>query len=225
MLALTECQNSTKNPGLQSISAVAVGNPIVDWTGLFGTASDPVVPYNASRASLRKDHGLSHTWDNQPLSILGLSTIRNGLFRKPEAYFDPFASPLLFFRTPSVELPDDGPLSTSIAFDGDSGEKRSDTSAVRKRRSFRKYPPAGFGLALPQMRVEVGTRSVLKDQGTELIELMQKSVKRTENEVILLDDHVVNPNLDLFEREGLGLWDEGRMFEIGQWFGEVLRTP
>ena len=206
MLALTECHNPINNSGLRGISAAAVGNPILDWTGLFEETADIDVPHIPSG---RRD---------QPLSVLDLHTLRSEIFRKPEAYFDPFASPLLFFRTPSTDVPNE--VSPIIKEAGS-----LDTRQIRKRRSLRKYPPTGFDLILPTVRLEVGSQSPLKDQGTELIDLMRKSSQRTGDESIALPTNASERRYEFVETKGMGLWDENRMLEIGKWFGDVLRRP
>ena len=206
MLALTECHDPIKHPGLQGISAAAVGNPILDWTGLFEETIDPgAAPIPSGRPG-------------QPFSILDLHTLRSKIFRKPEAYFDPFASPLLFFRTPSTDAPNEVPPNINRT-------ESVDTSHIRKRRSLRKYPPAGFDLELPFTRLEVGTESVLKDQGIELVNLMRKSSQRASDEAVTPSNDTIESRFELVEREGIGLWDERHIIEIGRWFGDVLRRP
>ncbi|KAL8810104.1 MAG: hypothetical protein Q9223_007822, partial [Gallowayella weberi] len=76
MLALTECTPT-------GITAAALGNPIVDW-------SSPIQhPISTDPNSLDRD----------------LNSLHSSSFTKPEHRYDPFASPLLFFRTPAFELP------------------------------------------------------------------------------------------------------------------------
>ena len=226
MLALTECHNPAGNHSLQGISAVAVGNPIVDWTNLFGGKSGLAAPENAHNATLHANNTENpHSWCNQPLTVSGLSTIRSGLFRKPEAYFDPFASPLLFFRTPSAELPNEVYQPYLMDLKNEPEMDPIDQELVRKRRSYRKYPPTGFDLVLPHTIVDVGERWVLKDQGAELIEQMRRSFTRSENEASASDRCSFDRSFELCEKEDMGLWDGSRVLEIGQWFGEVLRRP
>ena len=239
MLALTECHEDRKG-----ITAAAVGNPLVDWTGLFPHESDHTS--DSQEAGLvRRTHGdlsflpdpykgglprrlLPHqktisfnTPSSDPLPIGGLLQIRRHYFRKPESYFDPFASPLLFFRTPSAELPRESPANYTII---DQSEKGGDSAeSVNKRRSPRKYPPTDSNLLLPWMRVDVGKENVLQDQGLEFVELMRRSFRRSRVERSASAQKEVHRTFEVVEREGMGLWDAKDALEIGQWFGEVLR--
>ena len=225
MLALTECHNPAGKPKLHGIKAAAVCNPVVDWTGFFGTPSDPVCPRSAEGIDKNQSITSPHNLDQQQLTVSGITAIRNELFMKPEAYFDPFASPLLFFRTPSSDLPIVSTRSSVNGSDIGLDADHSDQEPVRKRRSYRKYPPTGFDLLLPHMRVEVGRDCVLRDQAVELIDLMRRSSKRCENEAITLDNYTASRSLEIIERKGLGLWNANSVFEVGRWFGEILRKP
>lgn len=80
-------------------------------------------------------------------------------------------------------------------------------------------------LVLPHMRIEVGKDDVLRDQGVELIELVRKSWKRTEEERFNSGARTIDRSFDVIEREHLVLSEKERMLEIGQWFGDVLRRP
>lgn len=71
----------------------------------------------------------------------------------------------------------------------------------------------------------MGKLCVLRDQGVDLVEMMRKSFRRLEVERTADGKRAVKRNFDIVEREGMGLWDEEHMHEIGQWFGEVLRRP
>lgn len=240
MLALTECQNPASNGGVRSISAVAVGNPIVDWTALSPVDPDPRISPNSVEGISIGDYKIPRISNSQTLTVPGLVDVRDVFFRKPENYFDPFASPLLYFRTPGTDVPNESqaeaesqsfravvPQPVSSA-NGSSYVPEPETrpfEPARRRRSHRKYPPTGFDLVLPHMRVEVGKEWVLKDQGMELIELVRKSFERTEDQKTSSGKSRINRSFEIIENEGLGLWDKENMFEIGQWFGDVLRRP
>lgn len=225
MLALTECRNPASYAGQQSISAVAVGNPILDWTALFDSTQDRLGSRYSSSKIIRREYHFPPSYNHQILTVSGLLNVRSLFFRKPETYFDPFASPLLFFRTPSADLPIDPPVVSVNGSSSDSQVEGGSSESVKKRRSHRKYPPTGIDLVLPHMRVEVGKDCVLKDQGIELIELVRKSFKRTEEEVNSLGKSMSDRSFEVIEKKGLGLWDKENMLEIGHWFGDVLRRP
>ena len=201
MLALTECHGDS-----EGISAAAIGNAIVDWTALMSAVED--------QESEAAHKGQSFSGE--------LLAIRGDYFPKVENYHDPFASPLLFFRTPSSDLPLEHTFRQSSESDPDSEDALPEH--IKKRRSLRKYPPTGSGLILPHMRVDVGKENVLNDQGIELVDLMRRSSARWEAErPILLGKGYPQPSFEVVEREGFGLWDEKKLPDIGNWLGEVLR--
>ncbi|KAF6228144.1 hypothetical protein HO133_007874 [Letharia lupina] len=223
MLALTECFYTPAELEPQGISALAVGNPILDWTAL----TPSFARRNAPQAGLfRKVRGFPGGANNESLSVNGLCDIREAFFSKAERYFDPFASPLLFFRTPSSEIPNQAATSTEESLlNGGPEDENFFLPPAKKRLSARKYPPAGSNLMLPWTRVVLGKDCEFKDQGVDLVELMRKSFRRSEVERTADAKPIVRRNFEVEEREGIGLWDEKHMLEIGQWFGEKLRKP
>lgn len=223
MLALTECFYTPQELESQGISALAVANPILDWTAL---AISDATPNTSQAGNFRRIGDSPKDVIHDCLSADGLCDIRDIYFSKAETYFDPFASPLLFFRTPSCEIPDETTASTDHSLlNGGSENETSLSPPVKKRRSARKYPPTGSKLVLPWTRVEVGKDYVLKDQGVDLIEMMRKSFRRSEVESAADQKNAVGRDFEIVERKGIGLWDERHTFEIGQWFGEQLRKP
>ncbi|KAI4219587.1 MAG: hypothetical protein LQ349_008312 [Xanthoria aureola] len=193
MLALTECN-------LNGITTAALGNPIVDWSSPLG----PHIPSDS---------------DNLNRSIKDL---HNTSFAKPEHRYDPFASPLLFFRTPAYELPTPSLYGTNFSPLANGGFPKPDNSStelVPRRRSHRKHPPPGSGLVFPATRIEVGPRFPMRDQAIEFAELIQRSVDLYEETSETPHDRV-----ELVERgEDEGLWEEQDVMEIGRWMGEILR--
>ena len=246
MLALTEC-----HVGKPGISCAAVGNPIVDWTSLFPPVEDaepqsvapsvdslyPQLPGTQDVASVKDNaENLPRAEFNDLRSLESLIALRSILFAKPETYFDPFASPLLFFRTPGFDLPPDPSAYAGFRINGpdDDLEARDPSRPpVKKRRSHRKYPPGNSNLRLPKLRVEVGKENALRAQGLELAELARRSVGLwegggrnavwQEDGTTKVETDVGKERVEVVEREGLGLWGEREMAEIGQWFGEMMR--
>ena len=214
MLALTESHSL-----MQGVTAAAIGNPIVDWTALF-TPEANKAPVPAEE--LVKDPQKDATVGPAPRILESLLTMRGKLFTRTERYHDPFASPLLFFRTPSSDLPTE---LGQLDLDSDLDTGHQTTEAVKKRRSLRKYPPRGSNLVLPHMRVDIGKENVLRDQGTELIELMRRSHSRADVERNSLQDVLPSRISEVVERPGCGWWHKKEIQEIGRWFGEVLRRP
>lgn len=107
-LSLTECRL-----GGNRISAAAVNSPILDW--LFRSAADDAFDqagfedHQPSQRSKRKKQPPTRSWDlyarKKDLPTGALLRARRLLFRKPEDFFDRFASPILFFRSPDAEIP------------------------------------------------------------------------------------------------------------------------
>ena len=222
MLALTECVGKPAELEIPGISALAVGNPILDWTALTQPESDP----NAHQGIFRKVTKFPAGANNESLSANDLWAIRQSYFSKPARPFDPFASPLLFFCTSTSEIPTEAPAPNAHdLLNGGPEDANPLSQPIKKRRSARKYPPAGLDLILPWTKVEVGKECVLKDQGVDLVEMMRKSYRRSAAERPADATNPVKREFEVVEREGLGLWDEKHAFEIGQWFGEVLRKP
>ena len=231
MLALTECR-----PTKGGVKAAAVGNAIVDWTSLFPAGENgtpPAVSYREDREATTSPNARHVAPERSPnqhgpsLSNDGLLQLRSRLFTRPEKYFDPFASPLLFFRTPGSELasPVDD-IHARQAFDHHDGIAAHDGSLAqtKRRRSSRKYPPSGSGLRLPYMRFEAGIQSNLREQGEEMVDVLNKSAKHWEEESYgALDRDAASKRVRLVERSGLGLWGESELRELGNWFGDVLR--
>lgn len=254
MLSLTE-----NHIGRIGIEAAAVVNPVVDWT----------FPDTVSSQELRQDEEEAEI-DNNTIGkkrrsskskILGSWTafgeqgpvnancwlsLRKKCFSKPEYYFDPFASPLLFFRTPGLEVPsEDPPCAKSELSGSGSGEE---TSIIR-RKAHRRFPPTGSGLRLPNMLISVGEDNLLRDQGVELAELMRRSLVMHER--LLRRNEISDPwfynraqvnegtrglneeaeqRVQLLKKPGTGLLGlkspterRKEMADIGNWLCDVLR--
>lgn len=138
--------------------------------------------------------------DNTVIPTLTLSGERDVLFRRPEDYFDRFASPIHFFRSPHGHLlyptSDDDLASSSPAsniepldveaqmslnhyqsFDDTPTTPELPTLA-RCRAYARIYPPAGTNISLPAMHITTGLQSPLSDQASELAKMVQRSIAR-----------------------------------------------
>jgi acetyl esterase/lipase len=88
-LALTECRIG--EPG---IVAAAVSSPIVDWIAFD----------NEDIHDHHVDGSLNQSQQAE-LTPRALLDHRRTIFRRPDAYFDPFASPVLFFRSAGADVP------------------------------------------------------------------------------------------------------------------------
>ncbi|KAL1622018.1 hypothetical protein SLS56_008902 [Neofusicoccum ribis] len=243
--------------GTHRIAAAAVNNPVVDW--IFPSdlhqeaesenASDDLDVSTVStdddgRIALQnklKKNPDAHisSWDkyggNPALPLSAVVHARASLFPNADAYFDRFACPIHFFRTPGIgyvvptKTEDD--LASEVPRELDTIENPEPVLETlkpiieKRRRSHRLYPPTGMGLRLPVMSIIVGEESVLRDQSEELVRLIKRSVIRdTRNE----DEAERRAGLTL--RPGAGLWSghsrasnwHEEIGAIGEWFGRVL---
>ena len=211
MLALTECQI-----GKSSISTALIGNPISDWTGFASfndnpQSLDPMAP--SKRASKPEPESWTDFANNAVMPTSLLLSLRQKLLPTPALQHDPFASPLLFFRTPSIDLPSPSQL-----------EEMEPQTPTPKRRSHRKYPPQNSGLRLPKLRVELGQESPLSDQGMEFAQLAARSVGLHEyGDGIRDDEQRARERVEVVQRPGTGLWGNEDLEELGVWFSNALK--
>lgn len=252
MLALTE-----SHIGRNGITAAAVANPIVDWTFPDTTSNQQLEHDEAEyvdqdmigRRKKRSKASIMDSWTafgkQEPISADYLLSLRNRVFSKPEYYFDPFASPLLFFRTPGINVPPEDPPTPVLDSSSPSTEEEP---ATKRRKAHRRFPPSGSGLRIPKMRVSVREESLLHDQGVALVNLMRRSIVLHErpskdrfSEPWIYDEEQVARAIDrarieaeqrvrLFMESGRGILPtssaDGRaeeMMEVGGWFQDVLR--
>ena len=217
MLALTEC-----HLGEPGINAAVFGNPVTDWTAFISEDEETTLDSAklAGSANLNRPNKSSTITDL--LTTKSLLSLRRSIFPDPEKYHDAFASPALFFRTPTVELP--GKPLFNIPPRGVPKKTPSviarPPSLVKKRRSYRKYPPTNSNLRIPQLRFETGIDNVLYDQGLDMVELLRRSVRLWEGQGWTCQDG--ERRIQCVERDGMGLWGEGELNEIGRWFADVL---
>jgi acetyl esterase/lipase len=184
-LALTECRI-----GQPGIVAAAVSNPLVDWVSIE----------NVSQA--KKGQTAMKESDSEDSVILSelqrLRYLRGTLFKRPEGYFDPFASPILFFRSagvgvppPSEDLPIDDLEQLSMLeraeyyrqqvgmTDGiptsSNGNSADTTLDSTMRKASRRFPSKALGLRLPQFHISTGNASPLRNQADELARVLRQS--------------------------------------------------
>ncbi|TKA42499.1 hypothetical protein B0A54_06949 [Friedmanniomyces endolithicus] len=172
MLALTECR--VGQPGLV---AAALSNPMVDWVDLDGDIAKAVTTASAPTAN-------ALTTD--------LQALRNKLFRKPEHYFDPFASPMLFLRSPGGAIP---PAPPDVPIDDmehltqlNREEFRYVTEPAQEeakplRKTSKRYPSPLLGLRLPAFRIHAGkSASLLFGQAEEFVRRLRQAHVRQAGE-------------------------------------------
>lgn len=217
MLAVTECRESRTG-----VKAAVLGNPISDWTAMHAVddklRAPPLEPAKGKKRA-RKESSWTAFAASSTLSAKELVNARSTFFRLQEDYFDPFASPLLFFRTPTSDVPPDIDPLDEIFLESHEIVR----NVVKKRRSQRRYPPTSSSLRLPHCRVWVGEESVLRDQGIEFAESVARSISL-----------YGGPNgtgegegwerVEVQVKDGTGFWGERELIEIGGWFGQILRS-
>ncbi|RMZ68370.1 Alpha beta hydrolase fold-3 [Pyrenophora seminiperda CCB06] len=140
--------------------------------------------------------------DNSVIPTLTLSGERDVLFRKPEDYFDRFASPMHFFRSPHAQLlypqqdysttPQDldelldmeaqlalSHYATFENYDNFNAKAPPELPTLSRCRAYaRNYPPAGTRLSLPVWNVTIGLQSPLSDTTLELAKMLRRSIAR-----------------------------------------------
>jgi acetyl esterase/lipase len=171
------------------IAAVAVNSPIIDWvfpnrelsiadamTGDVDDKADEALEKTVRRK--RKSKARLPSWEafSEMHSIIRTSTleaIRTELFRKSANYFDPFASPVHFFRSSSSNIPAD----PTIIADGD--DPLSALQLAKSRKAHRIFPPSNSTLILPNVRLSGGVENPLYDSNEEFVKLLRRSIVRT----------------------------------------------
>ncbi|KAK7549975.1 Alpha/Beta hydrolase protein [Phyllosticta citricarpa] len=245
-LALTECHD--QGP---AIAAAAINNPLVDWIlppdlvrsdednndgddGFLDQLQDlagiSLAPGRRRGKQPRRPSWDAHG-DNPALPAAAVTRARAALFHDQDGYFDPFASPIHFLRTPGLAFTAPPKSDDAFASDWDDEQPPSPYYGLRatvepRRRSYRTYPPTAAGLRLPVMSVSAGEASPLRDQAEELARLVQRSVKRDSGGS---RDEALN-RCALLLRPGVGHWsgvhraqDWRREVEaLGAWFRDVL---
>jgi acetyl esterase/lipase len=251
MLGLTESHLTQDR-----IAAVAINSPIADWIfperqqtidDVFKQVTTNQQDENERKPrTRRKKSAPSSTWeaygDSSPASTRSLETLRRSLFKMPANYFDPFASPVHLFRSPTANVPSD-------LKDGDDTAELLMAQA-KPRKAHRTFPPSNSTLVLPHIRLSTGAHNPLADSNEEFVKLLRRSVVRTalsrSNTQALLDSFEEEPTeeddrleeaISEAERrveyhigEGSGLWGTERKEQwvvdvenVGRWFRSIER--
>jgi len=218
MLALTECHSRKQG----SVAAAGIGNPVADWTslGFDGEATEDAsanLALHAESVKMKLPSSGTIPSTGRSLRTESLISARNNLFSKEDRFFDPFASPLLFFRGPAFDLRGMADPMAEQPSDDDSA------SLIRNRFSHRKYPPRNSGLCLPQMRVELGGENSLKEQGLDFVKLMRRSVRLWEYQEKGDLQNDGSDRIELLERPESGWWGDEEIHDLGAWFAQTFR--
>ncbi|EOA88237.1 uncharacterized protein SETTUDRAFT_108006, partial [Exserohilum turcica Et28A] len=136
--------------------------------------------------------------DNTVIPALTLSGERDVLFKRPEDYFDRFASPIHFFRSPHAQLvypPSDHVFASQqpdalldmeaqlalhhyATFDENAKLEPPFPVLSRCRAYARGYPPAGTNLTMPVWNITTGLQSPLSDSALELARMIRRTIAR-----------------------------------------------
>jgi acetyl esterase/lipase len=250
MLALTESRLADNR-----IAAAAINSPIVDWTfpddiesdlGMIdGDKTDKRIEEVFKKRNRKKTKVTS--WDAynnaKNLSTVMLGMTRNTSFKKPANWFDPFASPTLFFRSAGVDV-------RSEKADDVNDINETPSSRPKPRKTHRNYPPSNSSLVMPHVRLSVGEANPLFDQNEEFIKLLRRSVVRSmqirASTQAVLDRFDKEPATDMEKLElavsaaeekiqyhvhaGVGLWGTNtenewldEVWQVARWLREMLR--
>jgi acetyl esterase/lipase len=268
MLTLTECR-------LQGpyVAAAAINEPIIDWVfpeedePEYETSVDRLASYVQGLQTGRKQRAKSKPrqtsfstfGENGILNASTLLKARHSLFRRPEDYFDTFASPIFNFRTPGVPIPAPPPKTpadefaelalferddfyrqqmkmSSLSYRLQTPDKQEEEvpEAKKPRKSHRRWPNAGSGLRLPQMRISSAVTSPLSDSTEDFARLIQKSIVSQEIKTVEAegDDMAKEAAYMLAERQihhrqpdSMRLWSLGQTHDlrhIAHWFERIL---
>ncbi|SMR50541.1 unnamed protein product [Zymoseptoria tritici ST99CH_1A5] len=203
-LALTECRLG--EPG---IVAANVNLPIFDWTEL-----------DELKGTTASSNGLNST---------ALLKQRSALFRKPQDYYDSFASPGLFFRSASSQVPGRVEDSPSDEMDELASLERMDFFREQVTLENAITQPADTESDPMIFRISTGTESPLLDQSMELAHVLRQSFERQAKSGELSHEDTAGRHAQYVEKPGLGLWDSsnsGRasILESAKWMAGTLAT-
>nr|POF17893.1 hypothetical protein CFP56_13305 [Quercus suber] len=192
-LALTECRS-----GQVGVVCAGLNAPVVDWVDL-DELGDPEAPTPRGKNSMQERAPPTTGMTEDLLQL------RKHLFRKPEHFFDPFASPLLFFRSTGKAVPPPLPEKKVLRDEfeilamlneenyyreqhalsrvGDTSSPSSpppssSEDSLVPRRASRRFPGKSSGLKLPAFHVSAGESLPIKEQGAELIYRVRQSLTR-----------------------------------------------
>ncbi|KAL6709976.1 hypothetical protein ACN47E_000761 [Coniothyrium glycines] len=226
MLALTECRLGESRIGAAAINNPIIDWVFADTlpfvepsklpeplglddtslpaeADLAGSICTEDMPISALKHGKKKTKSTPLTsWqaygDNSVIPTSTLSLMRDTLFRRPEDYFDRFASPIHMFRSPHAELvvlPEDqshasqkpeSHVDMEAQFSLDhyaaanfASKALPEMLRLARCRSYaRNYPPAGSTYSLPAWNISTGSRSPLSDHALELVKMLRRSIAR-----------------------------------------------
>ncbi|KAF4549737.1 Hypothetical protein D9617_20g027930 [Elsinoe fawcettii] len=245
MLALTECHS--KGHG---ITTSAVHEPLLNWVLPEESALEKQIEDTSVSKRKKSSSNLSKPLDADMLRSL-IST-RSECFKGPGDWFDPFASPLLFFRSSNAPIPLTDPnapvdefselsalnqqnffkqqriLSALNSAPGliDTPIRRiedEDNGSVLKK-SARRYPRVDSDLTLPTFRLSTGPTRFWQAQVEEFSRYLRRSMIRTDE---LKKRDMASAELHAEERVVHDVYAghhdrDERLSDTAEWFRNVL---
>jgi len=187
-----------------------------------------------------------------PLDTTTMANARTFCFpsAKPATYFDPFASPILFLRLSGADIPASREYTIEDDFQALFGmqadealagtttpghmqteqilmrsEEAKSKETKQRRKTTRRYPPAGMALRIPSVRICAGRATVLADQASEMVRLMRKAEARMDmDQVGAVDEGLIEDVLGWNEHriDGVG-YDRHRAAEAEDEEDEMVR--
>jgi acetyl esterase/lipase len=189
------------------VTAAALNNPIIDWVVAdrealelaAGEQKDNALQVDGkAKRGRKKKKSPGTSWtrygDSEKLSAATVLAARKLLFKTADGYFDSFASPIHFLRTPGCTSPSDATLGTVQHL---------------TRKSPRVFPPSDSDIFLPKMRVSSGNESVLLSQLEEFVDRLGKSLDKAQHNGAsesLSDVTDGDSSLHITSFGGPGLW-------------------
>ncbi|GAM82456.1 hypothetical protein ANO11243_004360 [Dothideomycetidae sp. 11243] len=244
MLALTECHSRGHR-----IAAAAANDPILDWIFPEAVANEiSQIPSSSSRAKKNDKSAFWLEMQRDP-ALMEMIKARPSLFRKPADWFDPFASPTLFFRSAGISVPTDHAIDEfdeisrlnqqdflreqrqlSAITLADSSNTTDDEEAQKKpRKASTRFPNVGSGLTLPSLQLMTADHGMFHEQAAEMIHLTHRSMVRTDElrhadpDIAVM--HAQERATHVIREPDSKYWHEGwdrGIADVAQWFREVL---
>ena len=217
-LGLTECHKNRAG-----VRTLVMGNPISDWTSMYTVAkSEKAFDIEETKTGRKKRAPKLPAWEafanSSELPISALLRARSNFFRLQEDYFDVFASPMLFFRTPARDVPPETDELDELFLMPETVAQ----PPAKKRKSHKRYPPADAELILPYTKVLVGKSCLLKDQGIELAEGIARS-NHSYGGPLGVGQGTGWETVEVELQQGIGAWKENDLAEIGYFIRDTLK--
>ncbi|KAF7925003.1 uncharacterized protein EAE98_007091 [Botrytis deweyae] len=143
-LALTESFTSSFLP--TKIHSLIVHNGIFNWTPISTTPDPSIFNSESADSSPNLSYNRLSTLDlyeSSPWTTLTLHALKTRLFSSPSQTFDPFASPILFFRNSGISVPQRWPVPPPASIPPTETSSFESTGSIEAD-DFSRYPDPQF---------------------------------------------------------------------------------